>query len=54
LYNKVRKEKQLTPIYISIKINGKNTECQKAIKAATQYRLNQELKFLYVRKTKNP
>jgi hypothetical protein len=46
------REKQLTSNYISIKISGKNKECQKTIKAATQYRLNQELKFLYVKKQK--
>jgi hypothetical protein len=40
-YNKVCREKQLTPNYISIKINGKNSQCQKTIKAATEYRLNQ-------------
>jgi hypothetical protein len=28
-YNKICREKQLTPNYFSIKINGKNTQCQK-------------------------
>jgi hypothetical protein len=51
-YNKICRGKQLTPNYISIKINGENSQCQRTIKAATQYRLNQELKFLYV-KNKN-
>jgi len=51
-YNKICKEKQLTPKYISNKINGKNSQCQKTIKAATQYCLNQELRFLYVKKQK--
>jgi len=32
---------QLTPNYISIKINGKNQQCQKTIQAATRFRLNQ-------------
>jgi len=49
-YNKSCREKQLTPNYTSVKINGKNSQCQKTIKAATQYCLNQELKFLYVKK----
>ena len=31
---------------------GKNSQCQKTIKAATQCRLNQELKFLYIKKQK--
>jgi hypothetical protein len=43
---------QLTPIYIPIKINSNNPQCRKTIKDATQYRLNQELKFLYVKKHK--
>jgi hypothetical protein len=51
-YNKICREKQLTPNYISIKINVKNSQCQKTIKAAPQYCLNQELKFLYVEKQK--
>ena len=44
-YNKICREKQLKPNYISSKINSKNTQCKKTIKAATHYRLNQELKF---------
>jgi hypothetical protein len=35
-YNKMCREKQLTPNYISIKINGKNSQCQKTIKVVTQ------------------
>jgi hypothetical protein len=42
-YNKIRREKQLTPNYISVRINGKDLQCQKTIKAATQYRLNQPI-----------
>jgi hypothetical protein len=34
-YNKICREKQLTPNYISIKIKGKNSQCQKTIKPAT-------------------
>jgi hypothetical protein len=51
-FNKVCKYKQLTPNYISIKIKGNNPQCQKTINAATVYHLNQELKFLYVKKQK--
>ena len=39
--------KQLTPKYISIKINGNNQQCCKAITTAAQYGLNQQLTFLY-------
>ena len=48
-YNKICREKQLTPNYASIKINGKNSQCQKTIKAATQYRLNQTICEISVR-----
>ena len=51
-YKKTCRHKQLTPKYISIKINGNNPQRQKTIKAATHYHLNQELKFLYVKKQK--
>jgi len=34
------REKHLAPTYISIKINGKNSQCQKAIKAATHYQFH--------------
>jgi len=51
-YNTTCRQKQLTPSYMSIKINGNNLQCRKTIKAATYYSLNQELKFLYV-KNKN-
>ena len=51
-HNKIWREKQLAPNCISIKINGKNSQCRKTTKASTHYRLNQELKFLYVKKQK--
>jgi hypothetical protein len=35
-YNKICREKHLTPNYISIKINGTNSQCQETIKATTQ------------------
>ena len=46
------KLKRLTPDCINIKIKGKNLRCQKTIDTATQYRLNQEIKFLYIKKSK--
>ena len=49
-YNKTCRWKQLTRNYISINKNGNNRQCLNTIKAATQYRLNQELKFLYTKK----
>ena len=47
-YNKLCRDKQLTPNYITIKVNGNNLQSQKTITAAPRYRLNQELKFLCV------
>jgi hypothetical protein len=49
-YNKACKNKQLSPNYISIKINGNNRQCTNTLKAATHYRINQEVKFLYIKK----
>jgi hypothetical protein len=49
-YNKTCRKKQLTPKYISFKINGTNHQCLNTIKAATHYCINQELKFLYIKK----
>jgi hypothetical protein len=51
-FNKACKYKQLTPNYISVKIKGNNPQYRKTIKAAILYCLNQELKFLYVKKQK--
>ena len=41
-YNKICREKQQAPnyMYISIKINGKNSQCQKTVKAAFHYQLH--------------
>ena len=46
------RQKQVKPNYISIKINCNNRQCLNTIKTATHYRLNQELKFLYIEKQK--
>jgi hypothetical protein len=51
-FNKTYKYKQLTPNYIVIKIKENNPRNHKTRKVATQYRLKQELKFLYVKKKK--
>ena len=51
-YNKTfrGKKKQLTPTYISFKMNGTNNPCLNTVKAATHFCINQELKFLYIKK----
>jgi hypothetical protein len=36
-YNKVCADKQLTPNYITIKVNGNNLQSQKTITAAARY-----------------
>jgi hypothetical protein len=49
-FNKTCRMKQITPGYISIKINGNNPQSQKTKNIAIRYRINQELKFLYAKK----
>jgi ABC-type phosphate transport system substrate-binding protein len=51
-YNKICKTKQLTPKYIHVKINGNNMHSKNNKIAATKYRLNQEIRFLYCKKQK--
>jgi hypothetical protein len=51
-YNKTCRDKQLTPKYISIWVNGKNKQSQKTLQNAIRYRINQEIKFLYIKKEK--
>ena len=51
-FNKICKTKQLTPKYFSIKINGDNKQTKNTRIAATRYRINQEIKFLYCKKQK--
>jgi hypothetical protein len=51
-YNKIYRQKQLTPSYINIRIKGKNQQCQNTLRTANRYRINQEIKFLYAKKSK--
>jgi len=44
-YNKNCRDQQLTPKYISIKINGSNKQNTNTLKAATHFRINQEIKY---------
>ena len=48
-YNKICRQKQLIPKYISVMINGKNQRCLKTVLAATHFRINHEIKFLYIK-----
>ena len=48
-YNKTCRDKQITRKYISLRRNGKNRQCQKTLKTATPYRMNQEIKLLYIK-----
>jgi hypothetical protein len=43
-YNKMCRQLQLTPKYISIKVNGNNHQSHNTLKAAIQFRINQESK----------
>jgi len=51
-YNKTCRQKQLTPTYVNICINGKNQQCHKTLRTANQCCINQEIEFLYTKKTK--
>jgi hypothetical protein len=50
-YNKMCRQ-HLTPNYINIHINGKNRQCQNTKRAAIRFRINQEIKFLHIKKQK--
>jgi hypothetical protein len=43
---------KLTPKYISIKVSGSNRQTLSTLQAAFQFRIKQELKYLYVKKQK--
>ena len=51
-YNKTCRDKHLSPEYIFIKIKGRNWQCTNTLRAATHYRIDQEIKFLYIKKNK--
>ena len=51
-FNKTCNIKQLTPTYMSIKINGNSRQDRNTLRIATTHRLNQEIKFLHVKKSK--
>jgi hypothetical protein len=52
-YNKTCRELQLTPIYISIKGKRTNHQSLVTLRIATRFHINQELKILYIKKTKS-
>jgi hypothetical protein len=49
-FNKICREKQLKPNYISIKVNGRRHQDIRTTAHAIQFRINQEIKFLYKKK----
>jgi len=51
-YNKICRQKQLTPSYINIRIKGKNQQCQNTLRTAKLYHINQQIKFLSAKKSK--
>jgi hypothetical protein len=51
-YNKMCKQLHLTPTYFSIKMSGSNCQSHNTLKAVIQFRIKQELKYLYVNKQK--
>ena len=51
-FNKICRERQLTPGYISIKINGNKQQDKNTLRMAIHHRLGQEIKFLHLKKTR--
>jgi len=51
-FNKTCRSKQLTPTYISIKISGNSRRDKNTLRAAMHFRLNQEIRFLHIKKAK--
>jgi len=49
-YNKIYRLRRLRPAYINIRINGNNQQCQRTLRTATKCRINQDIKFLYIKK----
>jgi hypothetical protein len=49
-YNKTCRIKQLAPNHIKIKNNGNNTRAEKTEIISIRHRINQELRFLYIKK----
>jgi hypothetical protein len=47
--NKTCRDKHLEPSYINIKINGNNRQCRNTKKSAVRYRINQKIKFMYIK-----
>jgi len=46
----MRKVKQVKPVYVNFKINGRKQQDRKTTTQAIRYRINQEIKFLYRKK----
>jgi len=51
-FNKICRERQITPCYISININGNKQKYKNTLKMATHHRAGQEIKFLHLKKTR--
>ena len=49
-FNKLCTEKNLTPQYVHIRVNGNNVQSINTKLTALKYRLNQEIQFLYRKK----
>jgi len=49
-FNKICRDGQLKPKYISLKINGQKQQDNRTTTHAIRFRINQEIKFLYKKK----
>jgi hypothetical protein len=52
-YNEMCKQSQLSSRYTYIKVSGSSRQSHNTLKTATQFRINQELKYLHTSKNKN-
>jgi hypothetical protein len=50
-FNKVCRQEQLQPIYTHVNVSGTSRQSNNTKKAAVRYRLSQEIKFLYRKKS---
>ena len=51
-YNKACRDRNIKSNYVNIRIKGNNKQCKNTMKTAIRTRINQEIKFLHIKKQK--
>jgi len=51
-YNKACRDRNIKSNYVNIRIKGNNKQCKNTKKTAIRTRINQEIKFLHIKKQK--